>query len=344
MIPQTNIKTFFTLLFLLNSLFLFSQQSKKYFQQEVNYNIKVELDDKKHELFAFETIEYINNSEQTLTFIYFHLWPNAYKDYNSALGKQQLEDHNTLLYYASENIKGYIDSLDFKIDGARANWSLDSTHKDICKLYLNTPLKPGEKINISTPFHVKLPLGIFSRMGHIEQSYQATQWYPKPAVFDKDGWHQMPYLDQGEFYSEYGTFDVFITLPKNYVVGATGDLINGEKELSWLNKKAEFTSKIENFDINNMDFPISSDTLKTLHYNQKNIHDFAWFADKRYHVLKGEITLPESKRKVTTWAMFTNNEADLWKKSIEYLNDATYYYSLWNGDYPYNQITAVDGA
>jgi len=54
--------------------------------------------------------------------------------------------------------------------------------------------------------------------------------------------------------------------------------------------------------------------------------------------------LPHTKRKVTTWAMFTNNEADLWQKSIEYLNDATYYYSLWNGDYPYNHVTAVDGA
>ena len=49
-------------------------------------------------------------------------------------------------------------------------------------------------------------------MGHEGQSYMITQWYPKPAVYDSKGWHEMPYLDQGEFYSEFGSFDVHITL------------------------------------------------------------------------------------------------------------------------------------
>src|SRR5690606_24268419 len=63
----------------------------------------------------------------------------------------------------------------------------------------------------------------------------------------------------------------------------------------------------------------------------------------RYEVLKSEVTLPHSGRKVTSWAMFTPKNATLWKKASEYLNDGIYYYSLWNGDYPYNQVTAVDG-
>jgi len=337
-------KCFSVLIILLTPILIFSQTKNTYFQQEVNYNITVQLNDKTHELSGFETIEYTNNSKQSLNFIYFHLWPNAYKNHKTALGQQQLEDHNTLLYYAPENLRGYIDSLDFKSKENNLKWTLDSTNNDVCIVHLTEPLTPGETINITTPFHVKIPKGIFSRMGHIGESYQITQWFPKPAVFDKDGWHPMPYLDQGEFYSEFGTFDVFITLPKNYVVGATGDLINGENEIKWLNQKVKQTAGIEEFDYYDMEFPKSSDTLKTLHYHQKNIHDFAWFADKRYHILKGEIELPHSKRKITTWTMFTNNEAHLWKNSIEYLNDATYYYSLWNGDYPYNQITAVDGA
>ncbi|OFY93985.1 MAG: hypothetical protein A3K10_08355, partial [Bacteroidetes bacterium RIFCSPLOWO2_12_FULL_31_6] len=323
---------------------LFSQTEKTYFQQQVNYNIVVKLDDKNHELTAFEKITYTNNSPKPLTSLYFHLWPNAYKKYNSALGKQQLEDHNTKLYFAPDSILGFIDGLEFKVGDEKLQIEYAPYDEDICIVYLLDPLKSGESVEITTPFHVKIPKGIFSRMGHLGESYQITQWYPKPAVYDKDGWHQMPYLDQGEFYSEFGTFDVFITLPKNYVVGATGDLVNGEKELDWLTAIAEKTATIDSFDYKDMSFPASSDTTKTLHYHQENVHDFAWFADKRYHVLKGEIELPHSKRKVTSWTMFTNNEAYLWKNSIEYINDATYYYSLWNGDYPYNQVTALDGA
>ncbi len=338
------VKLYTSSLLFLSSLALFSQIQKPYFQQQVNYQIDVQLNDITHELNATETIEYINNSPDRIEYIYFHLWPNAYKKYNTALGKQKLEDGDTRFYYATDDELGYIDQLDFKNNGEKLEWEFDINNEDICRVFLLEPLLPGESVKISTPFHVKIPKGIFSRLGHMGQSYQITQWYPKPAVYDRDGWHQMPYLDQGEFYSEFGTFDVKITLPKNYVLGATGDIVDGEKELKWLNQKAVETAKIESFDLYDLDFPESNDTLKTLHFHQEKVHDFAWFADKRYHVLKGEVELPHSKRKVTTWAMFTNNEAHLWKNSIEYLNDATYYYSLWNGDYPYNHVTAVDGA
>ncbi len=324
-------------------LFPFSLFAQEYFQQEVNYEIHVSLDDVKHQLHATETIEYVNNSNSTLTFIWFHLWPNAYKNGRTALSKQMREDDDLSLLFSKPADRGWIDSLDFHVNGAKARMEIDERHQDMCRVFLDTPLAPGERITITTPFKVQIPKGIFSRLGHLKQAYQITQWYPKPAVFDNDGWHQMPYLGQGEFYSEFGTFDVHITLPENYVVGATGDLVNGEKELAWLNAKVEVTKAISEFNYNDLSFPASSAKTKTLHYHQEKVHDFGWFADKRYHVLKGEVELPGSKRKVTTWAMFTNNEADLWQNAIEYLNDATYYYSLWVGDYPYDHVTAVDG-
>ena len=108
---------------------------------------------------------------------------------------------------------------------------------DIAKLVLPVLLTPGQTINITSPFHVKLPYN-FSRGGYVGQSYQVTQWYPKPAVYDKKGWHPIPYLDQGEFYSEFGNFDVQITVPKDYVVAATGDLQN-EDEKNWLIEKSK---------------------------------------------------------------------------------------------------------
>ncbi len=323
-------------------LFTVSQLwAQTYFQQEVNYHIDVTLNDKKHALSAFASFEYTNNSPDTLEFIYFHLWPNAYKTDGTAMAKQLVEDGDLTFFLAPDEIRGYIDSLNFKAAGNTLQWKYDVSNIDICKVYLEKPLQPGEQITITTPFYVKLPKGIFSRLGHIEQSYQITQWYPKPAVYDNNGWHPMPYLSQGEFYSEFGTFNVSITLPKNYVVGATGDLVDGEAELQWLEEKAAQTPTTYS---NDMSFPPSNDTLKTLHYQQSNVHDFGWFADKRYHVKKGEVALPHSNRKVTTWIMYTNNEATLWNDAIPYVNDAIYYYSLWNGDYPYNHMTAVDGA
>ncbi|HXC07069.1 MAG TPA: M1 family aminopeptidase, partial [Bacteroidia bacterium] len=92
-----------------------------------------------------------------------------------------------------------------------------------------------------------------------------------------------------------------------------------------------------------MSFPESDKKTKTLHFHQSKVHDFAWFCDKRYHVLEGEVETPHTQHKVITRALFTDATADLWAKSIPYLHDAIYFYSLWNGDYPYNQVTAVDG-
>ncbi len=329
-------------LFLLHFILLsFTLAGQDYFQQKADYNINVTLDDENHTLQGNIYIDYFNNSPNDLEFIWFHIWPNAYKDNTTALAKQKLEDGSTSLYYADEQERGYINNLDFKVENKKVHWDYHPQHIDICKVYLNKPLRAGQSLKISTPFFVKIPDGKFSRLGHVEQSYMITQWYPKPAVYDKDGWHPMPYLDQGEFYSEFGSFDVSITLPSNYTVGATGDLQNYE-EIERLEKLAQITDTISKFS-DDMSFPNSNTDTKTLRYIQSNIHDFGWFADKRYHVLRGEVELPKSKEKVTLWTMFTNNEADLWKNSIEYMHDAVYYYSLWNGDYPYKHCSAVDG-
>ncbi len=333
--------TFFISLTLIISSRKIYAGNDDYWQQNINYKIDVTLNDISHELNGFIKIEYSNNSPDTLNYIYFHLWPNAYKELNTAFAKQQLGNKSTRFYFSKREQRGYLDELVFKVNDQNIEWTLDEKDIDICKLMLNAPLFPGETITISTPFHVKIP-DSFSRLGHVGQSYQITQWYPKPAVYDQQGWHPMPYLDQGEFYSEFGSFNVTITLPKNYVVGASGNLQN-EEELAWLNELAAKTDTIENFK-HDYSFPKSDSLTKTLHYKLENAHDFAWFADKRYHVLKGELELPNSGRKITTWAMFTNYDADLWKKSIEYIHDGAWYYSKWIGDYPYDNLTAVEGA
>jgi len=333
-------RLFATLFFLITTITI-DAQTGTYFQQEVNYKINVTLDDVNHILYGDEEFEYINNSPNTLSEIFIHLWPNAYKNAKTAMAKQKFSSGDYFMLWASQKDRGYIDSLNFKIDGQHIAYTTYQNYEDIAVIRLPNPLKPGGKITVYTPFRVKIPSGSISRLGHIGQSYQITQWYPKPAVYDKEGWHEMPYLTQGEFYSEFGSFDVKITLPENYTVGATGDL-QTETEIKRLDELSKTTiSESKN---SSNEFPASSKQTKTLHYVQSNVHDFGWFADKRWIVRKGEIELPHSKRKVTTWAMFTPESADTWLKTgIKSINEGVYYYSLWTGDYPYNQCTAVDG-
>ena len=317
--------------------------SHPYFQQKTAYAIKVVLNDKTHELSAFETVEYTNNSPDTLQFLYFHLWPNAYSGNSTDLAKQLFASKGKERLFNDPALRGSIDSLDFKVNRQSVHWELLPNQPDICRILLNKPLYPGATISISTPFHVKIPKGVTSRLGHIGESYQISQWYPKPAVYDRTGWHQMPYLDQGEFYSEFGSFDVRITLPENYIVGATGDLRDKE-EIAFLDKLAADTTWIPASKKGTVIFPPSSQKLKTIHYTGNDIHDFAWFADKRFHVLKGNVILPTTGKHVTTWLMFTNQQADLWKDAIPYINHAILDFSAWIGDYPYNSFTAVQSA
>jgi hypothetical protein len=270
------------------------KESQTNWQQRVEYTINVSLDDVNHVLRGDEEFTYYNQSPDTLREIYIHLWPNAYKNNETAFGKQKLENGKTDFYYLPDEDRGWIDSIDFRIDGSKVSWQL-TDNIDIAKVVLTKPILPGQKVVVATPFKVKLPT-VISRMGHEGQLYCITQWYPKPAVYDVNGWNPMPYLDQGEFYSEFGSFKVNITVPKNYVVAATGRLQN-EEEKKWLFEKSK-----NKFDGNNRskEFPVSFVETKTLTFLQDSVHDFAWFADKRFSVERNEVTLPKSGRKVTT--------------------------------------------
>ena len=319
-----------------------------YWQQRVNYTIEVSLNDKDHTLKGFETIEYINNSPDTLTYIWFHIWPNAYKTDKTAYSDQALENGSTDFYFSDKDQKGYINRLDFKVDNKTAEIGDHPEHIDIVKLILPSPLPPGQKSIITTPFHVKLPFN-FSRGGYDGDSYQVTQWYPKPAVYDRHGWHPMPYLDQGEFYSEFGSFDVSITVPENYVVGATGVLQN-EDEKQWLQsrkgyswqpikkrvKKGSSTKTIV------QKFPVSSKEIKTLRYTQDNIHDFAWFADKRF-IVDHDTCLLSSGKIIDVYSYYTPGEKEFWENSVSFAKDAVRTRSEWIGEYPYPVVSVVQG-
>lgn len=303
------------------------KNSQTNWQQHVSYKIDGSLNDMQNSISAFESIIYTNNSPNQLNEIYFHLWPNAYRNTQTAFAKQQLENNTIDFYFSKPESRGFIDSLDFKVNGKSVKWAFQNDI-DICKIELNEPLLPGNSIEITTPFFVKIP-SVFSRMGVENGTYCITQWYPKPAVYDVNGWNPIPYLDQGEFYSEFGSFDVSISVPKNYVVAATGNLQNEEEKL-FLNTLA--TKPAAEYEVP----PISSNEFKTLRYIQDSVHDFAWFASKEFNVKKGEIALQNGKT-IETWLFAKNINAF----GVDYINEGVKYYSDHIGNYPYNLAQVV---
>lgn len=318
-------------------------QEDTYFQQAVDYDIRVALNDQLHQLTGDIRIRYENHSPDTLSEIILHLWPNAYRDQQTAFAKQQLQDGSTTFHFSKKEEKGFMDQLDFKINGNPTTIETWQGQADVGVLHLNQPLVPGESLVMETPFRVQIPAS-FSRLGHIETAYQITQWYPKPAVYDQAGWHPMPYLDRGEFYAEFASFQVTITLPENYVVGATGTLESPD-ELDFLQQKIQETETFLNgLDTNWYEipspFPASAINQKTIRYSAENVHDFAWFADKRFKVTADTLAFTEDQP-VTCLAFFTNEEADLWKQATSYLQRSLLFYSEALGAYPYPQMTAV---
>lgn len=299
---------------------LLTHSANAYWQQKVDHKIRVSLDDQNHILRGFQEMVYTNNSPDTLEYIFMHLYPNAYKHDHTAFAKQKVESGDTKFYFSDKYEKGFIDSLEFRVDNLPLNFSKYNDNEDIVFLELVEPILPGESITIETPFRVVIPK-TFSRLGHMGQSYQITQWYPKPAVYDKEGWHMMPYLDQGEFFYEYGDYDVEITLPEKYVVASTGDMI---------------------FNAANAMRTSSEVSKKAVRFLQKNVHDFAWFADKTFKVHKEEFELP-SGRKCTAYAYYTPVNEKKYKTSAKALVETTKYLSKQVGEYPYNQISIVDG-
>lgn len=324
---------------------------KDYFQQEVSYEIDARLDDVKHELHARMKITYTNNSPERISAIPFHLWPRAFSSDATEFAKQQLRNGSTRFHFSDRSQRGTLDSLSFTMNGEPAYFQILADMPDIADVLLPDYIQPGETAIIETPFRIKLPAS-FSRLGHVGESYQMTQWYPKPVVRDPEGWHPMPYLDQGEFYSEFGNFTVRLTLPENYVVGATG-VLQETKERDWLLVKAQtdraalageaIAGELSDGYVSEP-YPASSAQSKTITYHAERVHDFAWFADKRFRVLHDTLQLSGQKEAVDVWAMFTATEAGLWHKATDYLKRSTRFYSKQVGTYPYPQVTGVQSA
>jgi hypothetical protein len=288
-------------------------EAQEYWQQEVNYKIDVALDDREKTLDGFVTIQYNNHSPDTLRYIWIQLWPNAYRNDETAFSEQLLGNGRTDFYFSDKTQKGYINRLDFRVGGAIAITEDHPQYIDVVRVILPQPLAPGGQTSITTPFHEKLPYA-FSRSGYAHGTFHIAQWYPRAAVYDRSGWHPMPYLDQGDGYGEFGHYDVTITVPRGYVVAATGRA---------------------------GDMSAATPATQTWRYTQDHLQDFAWFADKQYRTDHDTLALL-SGRVIDLYAYYRSASGAAWNGCIQYMKDAIRFRSSAIGEYPFDIASVAE--
>ncbi|MEL7221336.1 MAG: M1 family peptidase, partial [Bacteroidota bacterium] len=200
-----------------------------YWQQAVKYEMDIDFDVKKHQFDGTQKINYTNNSPDTLQKVFYHLYFNAFQP-NSMMDvrSRTIADADPRvadrIQSLSKNEIGYHQIESFTQDGQAADYIVEGT---ILEVDLPTPILPGSSSVFKMNFQSQVPLQI-RRSGRDNRegiAYSMSQWYPKLAEYDYQGWHANPYIGR-EFHGIWGDFDVKITIDKSYIVGATGYIQN----------------------------------------------------------------------------------------------------------------------
>jgi hypothetical protein len=303
--------------------------------QEVHYAIAAKLDTTWHSMEVQMEMKYINHSRDTLHEIYFHLWANAYRDRSTTFAGELFKRGETHFYFSAEEDRGGYKRI--RVKKGRPSLSLNPTENpDIGHLPLGQQLLPGDTLNLDFSYTLRIPLS-FSRLGRTADSYQLTQWYPKPAVYKNGDWVTFPYADQGEFFSEFGRFEVELDAPADFLVAATG-----RPDPAVEKRLVEVAQSQQYFAAYRDSLQPSEKRLKWT-YQAERVHDFALFLDRNFRV-DHEVQALDGGREVDVWAFYTPRQAKLWKNATQYLARALVFFSDEIGTYPYPQFTAVEGA
>ncbi len=193
----------------------------KYWQQRVDYRIAATLDPTRNELRGRETIHYVNHSPDALPYLWLFVEQNlcAPNSITNVLNQPPLVFLDATFDFSCQGFNGggHLESL--RIAGVDAKRTVYGT---TMRIDLASPLAPDASLDIEAVWHFNVPPQGGGRMGHDGALYEMAQWYPRLCVYDDvHGWNHEPYIGAGEFYLEYGNFDVSLTVPASYIVVAT---------------------------------------------------------------------------------------------------------------------------
>lgn len=289
-----------------------------YWQQHVDYKMDIDMDVNTYQYKGKQTLVYTNNSPDILDRVYYHLYFNAFQpgsemDVRSRTIADPDRRVGDRISKLAPNEIGYIKVNSLKQDGKTINHETVGT---VLEVALAKPIQPGQSVTFTMDFDAQVPKQI-RRSGRDNAEGVAlsmTQWYPKLAEYDFEGWHAHPYIGR-EFHGVWGDFEVNLTIDKNYVVGGTG-YQQGEAEVKG-NKK-------------------------TLRFKAPKVHDFTWAADPDYihdtmQVPNGPILNFYYKKDLP--AENLQFWKDLQPKTVQLMQ----YFSENIGKYPYDQYSVIQG-
>ena len=328
----------FTLAIILNFSLL---NASEYWQQFVSYKMNVRLDTIEHTVGGHSTITYKNNSPDTLYHFYLNLYANAfqegtvkYREYLAGLGRASRGNR------FKKGMDPYLSKYDisnFLIESGGSTLSdtflIDDT---ILSAKLSKGLAPGASMIIDLDWtqHV----GEFSeRAGRVGEQYNFAQWYPRVVVYDENGWFNEPFHAEGEFYGEFGTYDVTMDVPSGYIIGSTGTVTAGDPgwEEVRVDTSQNFNQWLEDFKKNRSSY--NKDERRLVTFHAEKVHDFAWVTTPNFVYESG------SWNGIDVHALFNQKNGKKWtKKAVARTERAIEWLSTKFGMYPYPQVTNTD--
>lgn len=325
----------------------------EYWQNKADYAIEAEFDDTTNTLKGKLVMTYRNNSPEELTYIWMYVEQNRFTADSRGTLTTPINGMNR---YAGDTDGGFkISNLSAKVKGdASSKFIITDTRMQVL---LSEPIPAkGGTATVSMNFKFKIPEEGMDRMGQLKTKsgivYSMAQWYPRACVFDDvTGWNTEPYLGAGEFYVEYGDFDYKVTLPYDYIVVGSGELVNTKevltKELINRLDKASQSDKtvylIAPNEVGNMKLTRPTQSGKsTWHFKMKNSRDIAFAMSKGFIWDAAKINLPSGK-KALAQSVYTKESdgTSAWGRSTEYTKASIEHYSAKWFEYPYPNAVNV---